>query len=136
MQVNIKNLIDDVQCYQTVRELHWPDGVACPSCESQHLIKRGFDFRYLQQHDRHNHRNDEHYHCHSQPDAPVFLVSHTLACLKFLISCASLGVPSDLLLLSGFLTLCHVLSPFPVRCGALHHEGALQPPPLLGQRMS
>jgi transposase-like protein len=43
LQVNIKNLIDDVQCYQTVRELRWPDGVACPSCESQHLIKRGFD---------------------------------------------------------------------------------------------
>ena len=43
MQVNIKNLIDDVQCYQTVRELRWPDGVACPSCESKHVIKRGFD---------------------------------------------------------------------------------------------
>ena len=43
MQVNIKNLIDDAQCYQTVRELRWPDGVKCPSCESQHVIKRGFD---------------------------------------------------------------------------------------------
>ena len=43
MQVNIKHLIDDVQCYQTVRELRWPDGVACPSCASQHVIKRGFD---------------------------------------------------------------------------------------------
>jgi len=43
VQVNIKHLIDDVQCYQTVRELRWPDGVACPSCESQHVIKRGFD---------------------------------------------------------------------------------------------
>ena len=43
MQVNIKNLIDDVQCYQTVRELRWPDGVQCPSCESQHVIKRGSD---------------------------------------------------------------------------------------------
>ena len=32
MQVNIKHLIDDVQCYQTVRELRWPDGVRCPSC--------------------------------------------------------------------------------------------------------
>ena len=27
VQVNIKNLIDDVQCYQTVRELRWPDGI-------------------------------------------------------------------------------------------------------------
>src|SRR6266478_4522739 len=43
VQVNIKNLIDDVQCYQTVRELRWPDGARCPSCESQHVIKRGFD---------------------------------------------------------------------------------------------
>ena len=43
MQVNIKNLIDDAQGYQTVRELRWPDGVQCPSCESKHVIKRGFD---------------------------------------------------------------------------------------------
>ena len=43
MQVNIKHLIDDVQCYQTVRELRWPDGVACPSCQSTQVIKRGFD---------------------------------------------------------------------------------------------
>ena len=43
MQVNIKNLIDDAQCYQTVRELRWPDGVACPSCESKEVLKRGFD---------------------------------------------------------------------------------------------
>ena len=43
MQVNITKLIDDVQCYQTVRELRWPDGVQCPSSESQHVIKRGCD---------------------------------------------------------------------------------------------
>ncbi len=43
MQVNIKNLIDDVQCYQTVRELRWPDGVVCPSWESKYVIKRGVD---------------------------------------------------------------------------------------------
>jgi Transposase zinc-ribbon domain len=43
VQVNIKNLIDEVQCYQTVRELRWPDGIVCPSCESQEVIKRGFD---------------------------------------------------------------------------------------------
>jgi len=41
--VNITNLIDEVQCYQTVRELRWPDGVVCPSCESQEVMKRGFD---------------------------------------------------------------------------------------------
>jgi transposase-like protein len=43
VQVNIKHLIDDVQCYQTVRELRWPDGVVCPSCESTYAIKRGCD---------------------------------------------------------------------------------------------
>ena len=43
MQVNIKNLIDDVQCYQTVRELRWPGGIACPSCASTQVIKRGVD---------------------------------------------------------------------------------------------
>ena len=43
MPVNIKHLIDDVQCYQCVRQLRWPDGVACPSGASQHVIKRGFD---------------------------------------------------------------------------------------------
>ena len=43
MQVNIKNLIDEVQCSQTVRELRWPDGITCPSCESKHVIKRGCD---------------------------------------------------------------------------------------------
>jgi transposase-like protein len=32
-----------VQCYQTVRELRWPGGIACPSCESIQIIKRGFD---------------------------------------------------------------------------------------------
>src|SRR4029450_10688481 len=43
VQINITNLIDEVQCYQTVRELRWPDGITCPSCESKHVIKRGFD---------------------------------------------------------------------------------------------
>jgi transposase-like protein len=43
VQVNITKLIDDVQCDQTVHELRWPDGVACPSCEPQEVIKRGCD---------------------------------------------------------------------------------------------
>ena len=40
---NIKQLVDDGQCYQTVRALRWPDGIACPSCQSKYVIKRGFD---------------------------------------------------------------------------------------------
>jgi transposase-like protein len=43
VQVNIKRLIDDVQCYQTIRELRWPDGMTCPACQSTQVIKRGFD---------------------------------------------------------------------------------------------
>jgi transposase-like protein len=43
LQVNTKTLIDEVQCYQTVREMRWPDGVVCPSCQSTQVIKRGFD---------------------------------------------------------------------------------------------
>ena len=43
MQVNIKNLVDDAQCYDTVRELRWPEGRQCPLCDSKRVIKRGFD---------------------------------------------------------------------------------------------
>lgn len=42
MNVNIQNLIDDNQCYDTVRELRWPEGRACPFCESRRVIRRGF----------------------------------------------------------------------------------------------
>src|SRR6201997_3093132 len=47
LQVNIKNLIDDVQFYKTVCELRWPEGIVCPSCQSKQVIKRGFDDKEL-----------------------------------------------------------------------------------------
>src|SRR5215510_16334453 len=47
VQVHIMNLIYDVQCYQTVRDLRWPDGIACPSYQSKEVIKRGFDDKEL-----------------------------------------------------------------------------------------
>lgn len=43
MRVNIQNLIDNEQCYRTVRDLRWPDGVTCSHCESTEIIKRGKD---------------------------------------------------------------------------------------------
>ena len=43
LQVNIKNLIDDAQCYDTVRSLRWKTGIECPFCESKKIIKRGVD---------------------------------------------------------------------------------------------
>ncbi len=41
--VNIRDLIDDAKCYQTVRDMRWPDGVLCPHCSSQTVIKDGRD---------------------------------------------------------------------------------------------
>ena len=43
MQVNIKDLIDDAQCYDTVRELRWPEGRTCPCCDSKRVIRKGFN---------------------------------------------------------------------------------------------
>jgi transposase-like protein len=41
--VNIQELIDDAKCYQTIREMRWPDGVTCPECSSDSVIKNGRD---------------------------------------------------------------------------------------------
>ena len=41
--VSIQDLFDDAKCYQTVRDLRWPDGVTCPHCSSASVIKDGRD---------------------------------------------------------------------------------------------
>ena len=41
--VNIQNLFDDAKCYQTIRDMRWPDGVTCPRCASDSVIKNGRD---------------------------------------------------------------------------------------------
>jgi transposase-like protein len=41
--VNIRDPFDDAKCYQTIREMRWPDGVACPRCASDSVIKNGRD---------------------------------------------------------------------------------------------
>lgn len=41
--VNIHDLVDDAKCFQTIRDMRWPDGVACPSCGSRSVIKNGLD---------------------------------------------------------------------------------------------
>jgi len=46
--INIQRLIDDGQCYETVRELRWPEGVHCPHCASAEVNKRGHDERHTQ----------------------------------------------------------------------------------------
>ncbi len=41
--INLPTLIDDTECFPTVRDLRWPDGVTCPHCASQHVVKDGKD---------------------------------------------------------------------------------------------
>ena len=41
--VNIQDLFDDAKCYQTIRDMRWPDGVTCPQCSSASVIKNGRD---------------------------------------------------------------------------------------------
>lgn len=41
--INLPKLIDDTKCYETVRELRWPEGVRCPHCDSAEVTKQGWD---------------------------------------------------------------------------------------------
>ena len=41
MNLSIKQLISEDQCYETVRQLRWTNGVRCPHCDSDQSIKRG-----------------------------------------------------------------------------------------------
>jgi transposase-like protein len=41
--LKIQNLIDAAKCYETVRQMRWPEGVTCPHCASQEVTKRGRD---------------------------------------------------------------------------------------------
>jgi len=41
--ISIKHLVSEAQCYETIRQLRWQDGVSCPHCDSGETIRRGFD---------------------------------------------------------------------------------------------
>lgn len=41
--INLQTLIDEQKCYETVRQLRWPEGVTCGKCGSLQVVKRGFD---------------------------------------------------------------------------------------------
>jgi transposase-like protein len=41
--LRISSLIDDAKCFETVRQMRWPNGVTCPHCGSSHLKRRGKD---------------------------------------------------------------------------------------------
>lgn len=51
--ISIKHLVSEAQCYETIRQLRWSEGVCCPHCESGETIKRGFDGpeRHLQRYE-------------------------------------------------------------------------------------
>ena len=39
--VKIQDLINDAKCFEVVRSLRWPEGVLCPHCGDEHVIKFG-----------------------------------------------------------------------------------------------
>ena len=40
--IRIHALLDDEKCFQSVRDLRWPNGLRCPACDSEKVTKRGF----------------------------------------------------------------------------------------------
>jgi transposase-like protein len=43
--INLVSLIDDEKCFQLIRQYRWPDGVRCPGCASESVIRDGVDDR-------------------------------------------------------------------------------------------
>jgi transposase-like protein len=41
--VNLQSLIDDAKCFETIRGMRWPDGVRCPGCGFDAVIRDGHD---------------------------------------------------------------------------------------------
>ena len=41
MNLSIKKLISEEQCYAAIRELRWHGNIRCPHCDSDQIIKRG-----------------------------------------------------------------------------------------------
>jgi transposase-like protein len=41
--IPLQNLLDDIKCYETIRQLRWPDGVCCPHCGAVAVTKQGRD---------------------------------------------------------------------------------------------
>jgi len=43
MTIAIHRLMDDAKCYAMVRDLRWPNGVCCPHCQSEQVVRNGHD---------------------------------------------------------------------------------------------
>jgi transposase-like protein len=40
--IRIHALLDDDKCFQSVRDIRWPNGLRCSACGSENVTKRGF----------------------------------------------------------------------------------------------
>jgi transposase-like protein len=41
--IGLSALLDDAKCFDLIRQHRWPDGVRCPSCDSGHVVRNGWD---------------------------------------------------------------------------------------------
>jgi len=41
--IRLSALLDDAKCFDLIRQHRWPDGVRCPSCDSSHVVRNGWD---------------------------------------------------------------------------------------------
>jgi len=41
--INLSGLIDDAKCFALVRQHRWPEGVRCPGCDKDAVIRDGHD---------------------------------------------------------------------------------------------
>ena len=41
--VNLTSLIDDAKCFALVRQHRWPEGVRCPGCGGDAVVRHGCD---------------------------------------------------------------------------------------------
>jgi transposase-like protein len=41
--VNLSGLMDDAKCFAFVRQRRWPEGVRCPACDNDAVIRDGHD---------------------------------------------------------------------------------------------
>jgi transposase-like protein len=41
--VNLASLLDDAKCFALVRQHRWPEGVRCPGCGSNAVVRNGHD---------------------------------------------------------------------------------------------
>jgi transposase-like protein len=41
--VNLSGLMDDAKCFAFVRQHRWPDGIRCPGCDNDAVIRDGHD---------------------------------------------------------------------------------------------